>query len=1147
MALPGWLSRENEATQAYYKSSSQMMEDAFRELRHTTKDDRKIQLQCILTAIEEVIREHRNNSIAKIKSITATEYFAALMQAMDSANNSHATEVITLLSMVLPQVPVAVLRLKYSAVAKVLLRMVKEEPTKQAVSVIGVLLTAQETSKAVWSRPDVLKLFHLLLQFSTDAKPKFRKAAQHELTQLLQKHREGNFDTLSSHITVFSKKVLSACRADDDKKAMQLLSFLKVALPLLRSKFVDGIIAPMFRLLSLDDKTLALVTLQTLNALVLDTSSELSQRALQELIEKLVATDLWTQDLEITSLVIRTLTMAQIRRSEQGQHALLHRVFMALCSYFSGPKPELHTMASKQMINLVTKCLTPQVIVETQEILHHMVRSIESLLTLRYQQAWRFIVPAISQIFRHFGTAASPHLNKVLLTLVELYESIRNMPEAPKGAEQFFGDAMGAAVASYGSEEFLKLVPLVPQGETIFPDSRTWLIPILRDNMKQSPNRLSVFSAVVLETARACEAESRQKGLPMVNRKQLQDKTMLLWSLFPSFCHQVGDISTELKPIAKTLATGLSDRRFPELRTIVCTGFQVLIRQVDEQKNQQDKQVLCKYAKRYLPILITSLESMDDANDAAIPILVETIRGFATMADSDITNGLFRQLVQKLLEASTASKNNPEAGSQDKLRSHLHMSAVLAFVQMLDDDSVALLYRLVKPYLLDDTDTVMQKRAYGVLVSICKHHPNFMLESQTLKNLVEVMCESLLTCSAPAKKLRLKCLNSVVSAMRETNQVDMELLPSLVGEIILCTKESNAKARNAAFELLISVCHLLDASGPEGLTMMFQMVLGGLAGKTPHMRSAAVVSLSRLIFEFGKTSPQVSNMMPDLLSTIMLLLHEKAREVIKSVIGFIKLAIAIIPQEQLKTFLPDMLQGLLLWIGESKNRFRAKIRIILIKLCRKYGYDEIMQLVPEKDRKLITHIKKEKERTDRQKAANINDKTSFDRAMDDDDDDEDDEMDQDETHHNIREGSEEIMDFLDQSAIRNLVTKRTGEAMEEDDTEFDVSKDGRIIIPDDNETTTEMTDKEADEETLREDLMKEMQKMGMKTAGKRKRDDNGGAGKEYKAKKAGGDVKKKGAFEPYAYIPLDPKLMAKRNKRQAVKRYSSVVQRKGKK
>lgn len=100
-----------------------------------------------------------------------------------------------------------------------------------------------------------------------------------------------------------------------------------------------------------------------------------------------------------------------------------------------------------------------------------------------------------------------------------------------------------------------------------------------------------------------------------------------------------------------------------------------------------------------------------------------------------------------------------------------------------------------------------------------------------------------------------------------------------------------------------------------------------------------------------------------------------------------------------------------------------------------------------------------------------------------------------------------------------------------------------MIIPDDAKMDSD--DESDDEEKIKMDVASQLEKMGLHNSSKqqqmkRKRDD-GDAGKEYRAKKAGGDMKKKGKLEPYAYIPLDPKLMAKRNKRNAVDRYSNNV------
>ncbi len=70
-----------------------------------------------------------------------------------------------------------------------------------------------------------------------------------------------------------------------------------------------------------------------------------------------------------------------------------------------------------------------------------------------------------------------------------------------------------------------------------------------------------------------------------------------------------------------------------------------------------------------------------------------------------------------------------------------------------------------------------------------------------------------------------------------------------------------------------------------GLQMLFTMVLGGLVGATPHMVAASVMALARLMYEFAG---QLEALAPQLLPVILSLLRSKSREIIKSVLGFIK-------------------------------------------------------------------------------------------------------------------------------------------------------------------------------------------------------------------------------------------------------------------
>ena len=70
-----------------------------------------------------------------------------------------------------------------------------------------------------------------------------------------------------------------------------------------------------------------------------------------------------------------------------------------------------------------------------------------------------------------------------------------------------------------------------------------------------------------------------------------------------------------------------------------------------------------------------------------------------------------------------------------------------------------------------------------------------------------------------------------------------------------------------------------------GLHTLFSMVLGGLVAATPHMVAATVMALARLLYEFaGPLEYKVD----DLLPAVLALLRTKSREVVKAVLGFVK-------------------------------------------------------------------------------------------------------------------------------------------------------------------------------------------------------------------------------------------------------------------
>jgi ribosomal RNA-processing protein 12 len=215
------------------------------------------------------------------------------------------------------------------------------------------------------------------------------------------------------------------------------------------------------------------------------------------------------------------------------------------------------------------------------------------------------------------------------------------------------------------------------------------------------------------------------------------------------------------------------------------------------------------------------------------------------------------------------------------------------------------------------------------------------------------------------------------------------IIPKVMGEVLLCLKDSNAKTRDAAYKLLLTM-----ATSRDDITEFFKIVLAALGAQTPHMRSAAVMALSRLVYEYSREDETVKELLPHLMQTVAVLFDDPAREVNKSVIGFVRVAVAAMAADHLEPLLSLVIGGIMKY-NRGKDRFRQKIKIILKKLVRLYGYDVVAPLVPEKDARLITHMRKLAERAARRKAAGLKDGQSavgddFDNMMESDEDDSDD-------------------------------------------------------------------------------------------------------------------------------------------------------------
>lgn len=90
--------------------------------------------------------------------------------------------------------------------------------------------------------------------------------------------------------------------------------------------------------------------------------------------------------------------------------------------------------------------------------------------------------------------------------------------------------------------------------------------------------------------------------------------------------------------------------------------------------------------------------------------------------------------------------------------------------------------------------------------------------------------------------------------------------------------------------ILVAACACVTGASDSmhsrgGLHTLFSMVLGGLVAATPHMVAATVMALARLLYEFAGP---LEYMVDDLLPAVLALLRTKSREIVKAVLGFVK-------------------------------------------------------------------------------------------------------------------------------------------------------------------------------------------------------------------------------------------------------------------
>lgn len=481
-----------------------------------------------------------------------------------------------------------------------------------------------------------------------------------------------------------------------------------------------------------------------------------------------------------------------------------------------------------------------------------------------------------------------------------------------------------------------------------------------------------------------------------------------VWACLPGYCELPLDLKDAFDQSFAEMLSNLLYQQ-PQLRTDVCKALQNLvdtnrvIAEIEEGEEnmilqgrvtraeaQSNLEHLAGYAGNMLAVLFNVYSQTLPQNRGN---LLQCINAFLSVTPAAELQETF-QRVATMLETSLAeqvaqtqaAKQKEQPSSKDAKEkmpptSHTLMDLVITMSIHLPRDSFAGLFNMAANIVNAQEDPQLQKKAYKLIPRLAESDIGRQALEERSAELQQLLLASAEKASAPARRDRLASIAQLVPYLPKS---DLHFIPSILSEVVISAKEVNEKARTQAFDLLVlmgqkmgeggtvvnsKVPHMpADAPSAEAsLEEYFTMVSAGLAGGTPHMISASITALTRLLYEFRSQLKQA--VVEDLVQTMDLFLTSNNREIVRSVLGFVKVCIISLPSELMLPRLQTLVPNLVVWSHEHKQHFKAKVKHIFERMIRRFGVEIVERHTPESDRKLIANIRKTRDRRKKKRDA----------------------------------------------------------------------------------------------------------------------------------------------------------------------------------
>ncbi|KAK5175673.1 pre-rRNA processing protein [Saxophila tyrrhenica] len=868
-----------------------------------------------------------------------------------------------------------------------------------------------------------------LLALAVDSRPKVRKRAQDAISNVLKHpppspsldHPAGEMcaETASRGLQAAAeeagsrrKKHKSKEQQDHDPRLMHALQLVKTIASAENgwpSRKIDALCEVLLNISRSSNEFLTMAAFEVFEIIFAGMADEVSSAKLPRLLEAITELQPSQNDTQLLPPWIAVLSRgydvsAQIEPEATFQK--LADLFSKISTFLPASSHNIRVSASECLISLLHTCIPDSVLLEPSimddKVLEKVCRTLQDLLSVKFQSAWMEVFNVLTAAFEVLRWRSYPLLESVVRSVGDM-----------RGNDSFSGkkeaDALlSAAIRAMGPDNVLSIIPLNLFKPMQGQPGRAWLLPLMRSSV--SNTRLAHFRSELVPLSETMF----QRVLNHGNAEKTMDikifETVIsqIWSCLPGYCELPLDLREQFDQSFAELISNLLYQQ-PHLRTDICKALQNVVEtnkaiadlESDENLIQQGR-VTKAEAKQNLDHLAglagNLLAVLFNVYSQTLPHnrgnLLQCINAFLSITPAQELMETF-QRVASMLETAIAEQaqvqsekpkqkqqpSSDEAKNKMPPTSHTLMDLVITMSIYLPRESFAGLFSMAANLVSKDDDAQLQKKAYKLIPRLSESEIGRQALEERSEDLQQLLLAATDKVSPPARRDRLDSLARVVPFLPAS---DLHFIPSVLSEVVISTKEVNEKARTAAFDLLVlmgekmaeggtvvnsKVPHMSpDApSAPASLEEYFTMVSAGLAGSTPHMVSASITALTRLLYDFRTQLKDET--ISDLVQTMDLFLTSNNREIVRSVLGFVKVCVISLSTELLQPRLPSLIPNLITWSHEHKAQFKAKVKHIFERMIRRFGADLIEQYTPEDDRKLVTNIRKTRERRKKKRDA----------------------------------------------------------------------------------------------------------------------------------------------------------------------------------